>query len=71
MGRLLLDNFTPGRVAEAVKAIAGRASIEVSGGLKAGNLRSYAEAGADFLSLGSLTHSARADDIALDMDSAT
>jgi nicotinate-nucleotide pyrophosphorylase (carboxylating) len=70
VGRLLLDNFTAERVAEAVKAIAGRAKVEVSGGLKPGKLRAYAEAGVDYLSLGSLTHSAPAVDIALDMDPA-
>jgi nicotinate-nucleotide pyrophosphorylase (carboxylating) len=68
VGRLLLDNFTPAAVADAVKVIAGRASIEVSGGLRPDNLRAYAEAGADFLSLGSLTHSAPAVDIALDLE---
>lgn len=67
VGRLLLDNFTPGRAAEAVKAIAGRATVEVSGGLRPGRLRAFAEAGVDYLSLGSLTHSAPAVDIALDM----
>src|SRR5204862_7936161 len=51
VGRVLLDNFTPPRVAEAVRAVAGRARIEVSGGLKPGSLRAFAEAGRDFLSL--------------------
>jgi len=68
VGHLLLDNFTPDRVAEAVRVIAGRATIEVSGGLRPGGLRAYAQAGVDFLSLGSLTHSAPAVDIALDME---
>jgi len=65
--RLLLDNFTPTAVAEAVRTIAGRAIVEVSGGLRPGLLRAYAEAGADSLSLGSLTHSARAVDISLEV----
>jgi nicotinate-nucleotide pyrophosphorylase (carboxylating) len=68
VGRLLLDNFTPARVAEAVRLIAGRAKIEVSGGLAPGRLRAFAEAGADYLSIGRLTHSAPAVDIALDME---
>ncbi len=66
--RLLLDNMTPAQVAEAVGVIAGRARIEVSGGLRAGNLRAYAEAGADFLSIGALTHSAPAVDISLEVE---
>ena len=70
VGRLLLDNFTPERVVEAARLIAGRARIEVSGGLMPGKLRAYAEAGADFLSIGRLTHSAPAVDIALDMEPA-
>jgi len=68
VGRLLLDNFTPEQVAEAVARIAGRARIEVSGGLRPGRLRAFAEAGAHELSLGALTHSAPAVDIAFDME---
>lgn len=71
VGRVLLDNFTPQRVAEAVKVIAGRARIEVSGGLEPGRLRAYAEAGVDYLSIGRLTHSAPAVDIAMEMETLT
>ena len=67
--RILLDNFTPSAVAGAVREIAGRARIEVSGGLRPGSLRAYAEAGADFLSIGGLTHSATAVDLSLELDS--
>ncbi len=66
-GWILLDNMTPEEVREAVRLVAGRARIEVSGGLRPGNLRPYAEAGADRLSLGALTHSVRAVDIGLDI----
>jgi nicotinate-nucleotide pyrophosphorylase (carboxylating) len=66
-GRILLDNFSPGQTAEAVRRVAGRARVECSGGLRPGNLRTYAEAGADFLSLGWLTHSAPAADLSLEI----
>ena len=65
---LLLDNFTPQQVAEAVRGIGGRARVEVSGGLRPGELRAYAEAGADCLSIGRLTHSAPAVDISLEVE---
>jgi nicotinate-nucleotide pyrophosphorylase (carboxylating) len=68
VGRVLLDNFTPGEAAMAVRRAAGRARIEISGGLVPGRLRPYAESGADFLSLGSLTHSARSVDLAMEME---
>jgi nicotinate-nucleotide pyrophosphorylase (carboxylating) len=47
----------------AVKEIAGRCETEASGGIHLGNLRSYAETGVDFISLGSLTHSVMSLDI--------
>src|SRR5439155_19206440 len=65
-GRLLLDNFSVEKVASAVRLIGGRAKVEVSGGLRPGRLRSYADAGADFLSIGGLTHSAPAVDLSLE-----
>ncbi len=66
-GWILLDNMDPVEVREAVSRVAGRARIEVSGGLRPGHLRPFAEAGADRLSLGALTHSVRAVDIGLDI----
>ena len=60
---ILLDNFTPAEVAQAASVIAGRARIEVSGNLTLPTIRAYAEAGADFASVGALTHSAPASDI--------
>lgn len=65
--RLLLDNVTPEIVAAAKREFGARATIEVSGGLHPGRLRAFAEAGADYLSIGRLTHSAPAADIALDL----
>ncbi len=66
-GWILLDNMGPEHVREAVRLVGGRARIEVSGGLRPGHLRPWAEAGADRLSLGALTHSVRAVDIGLDI----
>ncbi len=61
--RIMLDNFSPLACVEAVKVIAGRCETEASGGINLGNLRSYAETGVDFISLGSLTHSVYSLDI--------
>jgi len=64
---ILLDNFDPPAVKQAVAHIAGRAVIEVSGGVHLDNVRAFAEAGPDRISVGALTHSARAVDLALDL----
>ena len=61
--RIMLDNFSPSACIEAVKVIADRCETEASGGINLGNLRSYAETGVDFISLGSLTHSVSSLDI--------
>ncbi len=63
--RLLLDNFEPKQVRIAVDYIKGRLPVEVSGGITLQNVRLYAEAGANYLSAGALTHSAPALDISL------
>jgi nicotinate-nucleotide pyrophosphorylase (carboxylating) len=60
---LLLDNMTPVEVRECVERAVGRAGLEVSGGISAANIRAYAEAGVDAISVGALTHSAPAADI--------
>lgn len=60
---LLLDNLTPADAKAWIDRIAGRAKIEVSGGITLENVRAYAETGADFVSSGAITHSARAVDI--------
>ncbi|MFI5183174.1 MAG: carboxylating nicotinate-nucleotide diphosphorylase [Vicinamibacteria bacterium] len=65
---LLLDNFTPQEVGVAIGAIAGRVPVEVSGGIRLGNVRVYAEAGADLIAVGALTHSAPACDISLETE---
>jgi nicotinate-nucleotide pyrophosphorylase (carboxylating) len=59
----LLDNLTPREAAEEIRYIAGRAKVELSGGITLNTVRAYAETGADFVSSGALTHSAVAVDI--------
>jgi nicotinate-nucleotide pyrophosphorylase (carboxylating) len=63
---VLLDNFDPAKVSRAVAQIAGRALIEVSGGITLETVRAFAEAGPDLISVGALTHSARAVDLSLE-----
>ena len=63
--RLLLDNMTPGELRAVVERVAGRAELEASGGITLANLRDVAETGADFISLGALTHSAPNLDLSL------
>ena len=63
--RLLLDNFTPAQVKEAVTYVAGRLPLEASGGIDLSNLRAYGEAGVDFVSMGALTHSVKSLDLSL------
>ena len=64
---ILLDNMTPARVRTAVLAIAGRARVEVSGGVNFETLRDYALPGVDLISIGALTHSVAAADLSLDL----
>lgn len=65
---ILLDNMTPDEVREA-RTIAGpHAQLEVSGGVTIDSVAAYAEAGATFISVGAITHSAPALDIGLDLD---
>lgn len=65
---LLLDNLTPEEAKQWVKHIAGRATSEISGGITLETVRAYAEAGADFISVGAITHSAPAVDINLRLE---
>ncbi len=64
---ILLDNMTPARIRAAVKLIAGRARVEVSGGVTFSTLRRFALPGVDFISVGALTHSVAAADLSLDL----
>jgi nicotinate-nucleotide pyrophosphorylase (carboxylating) len=65
---ILLDNMPPAQMAEAVRLVAGRAEIEASGGITLATIRAAAESGVDYISVGALTHSARALDLSLDMN---
>jgi nicotinate-nucleotide pyrophosphorylase (carboxylating) len=65
---ILLDNLTPAEAAAEVRWIAGRARVELSGGIGLDNVRAYAESGADFVSSGAITHSARATDISFRLE---
>jgi len=70
---VLLDNMTPAETARAVALVRARPHggaiwIESSGGITLANIRAYAEAGVDTISVGALTHSAPAVDIALDFE---
>ncbi len=64
---ILLDNMTPDVVRQAVETVDGLVPLEVSGGITFETIRDYAATGADFISVGALTHSAPALDIALDV----
>lgn len=65
--RILLDNMTPEEARQAAAIAAGRAELEASGGINLTNVRAYAEAGVQYISVGALTHSAPAADLALRM----
>jgi len=54
--RIMLDNFTPENLRQAVLTIDGRFETEASGGIDEKNIRSYAGTGVDFISIGALTH---------------
>ncbi len=64
---ILLDNMTPDQVRSAIAVIAGAALVEVSGGVRFETLRDYALPGVDVISIGALTHSAKAADLSLDL----
>ncbi|MBN2112976.1 MAG: carboxylating nicotinate-nucleotide diphosphorylase [Acidimicrobiia bacterium] len=64
---ILLDNMTPGQLREAVALVAGRAVTEASGGITPENAAEIAATGVDVVSLGWLTHSVAAWDVALDV----
>ncbi len=66
---ILLDNMKPAQLRQAVKLIRGRAQTEASGGVNLKTVRAIARTGVDFISVGAITHSARAVDIGLDFES--
>jgi nicotinate-nucleotide pyrophosphorylase (carboxylating) len=60
---VMLDNMGPEKVKEAVALVKGKFKLEVSGGINSKNIRPYAEAGVDLISVGALTHSVNAADL--------
>jgi nicotinate-nucleotide pyrophosphorylase (carboxylating) len=66
--RLLLDNMTPSQLRSAVALVAGRAELEASGGVDLQTLRTVAETGVEWISMGALTHSAPALDLSLTLE---
>jgi len=65
---IMLDNMALEKMRHVVEMAGGRALIEASGGITLDNVRSIAEAGVDIISVGALTHSAKALDISLELD---
>jgi nicotinate-nucleotide pyrophosphorylase (carboxylating) len=63
--RIMLDNFTPALLSEALKMIDGRFETEASGGITKETIRSFAETGVDYISVGALTHSFKSLDMSL------
>jgi len=63
--RIMLDNFTPEQVAEAIKLIGEDFETEASGGINLDNIENYAETGVDYVSVGALIHQARSLDLSL------
>jgi nicotinate-nucleotide pyrophosphorylase (carboxylating) len=63
--RIMLDNFTPQNLREAVLHIHGKVETEASGGINESTLVSYAETGVDFISMGALTHHVKSFDLSL------
>ena len=67
VGTIMLDNFSLDDLRRGVELIGGRATVEASGGVSLETVRSIAETGVDVISVGALTHSARAVDLGLDI----
>jgi nicotinate-nucleotide pyrophosphorylase (carboxylating) len=63
--RVLLDNMTPAQIEEAVQWIDGLVETEASGGITEVNIREYALAGVDYVSMGALTHQIQSLDMSL------
>lgn len=66
--RIMLDNFSIDETIEAVKIIDGKIETESSGGITAETIRSYAECGVDFISVGALTHQVKSLDMSLKVE---
>ncbi len=67
IGTIMLDNFTLDDLRAGVERVAGRVTVEASGGVTLQSVRAIAETGVDVISVGALTHSAPALDLGLDV----
>ncbi len=65
VNRIMLDNFTPEQIAEALKIIDGKYETEASGGINLTNIEAYAATGVDYISSGAVIHQARSLDLSL------
>ena len=63
--RIMLDNFTPPQIKEALKIISGEFETEASGGINLNNIEEYAKTGVDYVSVGALVHQAKSLDLSL------
>ncbi|MFT3825726.1 MAG: carboxylating nicotinate-nucleotide diphosphorylase [Chitinophagaceae bacterium] len=63
--RIMLDNFTPEQIGDALKLIDGKYETEASGGITIDNIEAYAATGVDFVSVGALIHQAKSLDLSL------
>ena len=63
--RIMLDNFTPGLISEALDLIQGQYETEASGGINLDNIDQFAATGVDYISIGALVHQARSLDLSL------
>lgn len=64
--RIMLDNFTPAEIKQALKIIDGKYETEASGGITIDNIEEYAETGIDYISSGAIIHQARSLDLSLE-----
>ena len=65
VNRIMLDNFTPEQITEALKIIDGKYETEASGGINLNNIEAYAATGVDYISSGAVIHQARSLDLSL------
>lgn len=65
INRIMLDNFTPGQITEALQIINGKYETEASGGINLENIQEYAATGVDYISSGAIIHQAKSIDLSL------
>jgi nicotinate-nucleotide pyrophosphorylase (carboxylating) len=65
VSRIMLDNFKPEQLKEAIELIGGKFETEASGGITMENIEAYAASNVDFISVGALTHSSKSIDLSL------